>query len=276
MNTPNNTVELTTKNTAALTMGIIAIVIGVLALLVGWVPFLGLLAIPAALIGLLMAFIGFILALTKRFKGFLMPLLGGIISAIALVVPILSTGGSSAAISRSIEDTTTRMADAREQREREELRDLLDRRATIEEYNRDFNVIGAQFFRERDSLGLSSPIIEIEVENSTGSSIGRAFFVGTLISEGRQIPWLKESFNYQISGGLEPGENATWRLAPNRYSEWGRVDPPEDAMLMVDVVGLEGPDGERLPGGLRFSSWDAERLDELLERYGYPGDEPVD
>jgi len=38
-------VEITTKNTVALVLGITSTVIGVIALMIGWVPFLGLLAI---------------------------------------------------------------------------------------------------------------------------------------------------------------------------------------------------------------------------------------
>lgn len=95
-------VEVTTQNTGALTMGIISIVVGVLALLVGWVPFLGLLAIPVALVGLLLAGIGIVLALLKKAKGILLPLLGVGISFIALIIPMLSTAGSSMAISESL------------------------------------------------------------------------------------------------------------------------------------------------------------------------------
>ncbi|MDB6122195.1 MAG: hypothetical protein JWQ71_1188 [Pedosphaera sp.] len=98
---PPQTVIVTTRNTASLTMGIIAIVVGVLALLVGWIPFIGLLAIPVAIIGLLLAGIGVILALVRGFKGITMPLLGGLICVGALILPILSTGGMSAAITEA-------------------------------------------------------------------------------------------------------------------------------------------------------------------------------
>jgi len=85
---PEQTVIVTTKNTASLTLGIIALVIGVLSLLVGWVPYLGLVALPVAVIGLLLAGI----ALVKGGRGFGMPVLGGIICCGGFVLPILSTG----------------------------------------------------------------------------------------------------------------------------------------------------------------------------------------
>ena len=91
-------VEITTKNTVALTLGITSTVIGVIALLIGWVPFLGLFAIPGAVIGLILAIVGGIVAIAKKGKGIGLPILGGVICTCALILPILATGGASAAI----------------------------------------------------------------------------------------------------------------------------------------------------------------------------------
>jgi hypothetical protein len=95
-NTPQ--VEITTKNTVALTLGIISTVIGVIALLIGWVPFLGLFAIPGAVIGLILALIGGITAIAKKGKGIGLPILGGVICLCAFILPIASTGGFSSAL----------------------------------------------------------------------------------------------------------------------------------------------------------------------------------
>jgi hypothetical protein len=105
MNEPNlPIVEITTKNTVALTLGIIATVIGVIALLIGWVPFLGLLALPGAIIGLILGIVGVIIAVTKKGKGIGLPIVGCVICLVALIVPILSTGGTSAAFSKALAD----------------------------------------------------------------------------------------------------------------------------------------------------------------------------
>lgn len=98
----NATVTVTTKNTTALTMGIIAIVLGVFGLLVSWIPFLGLLAVPVAGIGGFLALIGLILAALKKFKGWSMPLLGGLVCLLALFISFCSTGTTSAVISEGI------------------------------------------------------------------------------------------------------------------------------------------------------------------------------
>jgi hypothetical protein len=91
--------------------------------------------------------------------------------------------------------------------------------------------------------------------------VKRAHFVATLASPGRSVPWLKDDFSYEISGGLEPGESAEWHLAPNMFSDWGKVDAPADAVLTVQTVKLEGANGEILDGS--FSDEDQKRLDAL-------------
>jgi len=105
---PPQTVIVTTKNTASLTLGIIGLVVGVLSLLVGWVPFLGLVAIPVAVIGLILAGVGILIAVFKGFRGIGMPLLAAGICIAGLIVPLLSTGGTSALISKTVQEAPKR------------------------------------------------------------------------------------------------------------------------------------------------------------------------
>lgn len=92
----------------------------------------------------------------------------------------------------------------------------------------------------------TQPLITLTVKNELGESISRAYFEGTLKSFGRSVPWIKETFNYSISGGLEPGEEVTWKLEPNMFSEWGKVDAPKDAKLTLRVVELDGVDKKKI------------------------------
>jgi hypothetical protein len=110
------------------------------------------------------------------------------------------------------------------------------------------------------------PIIDLVVYNGTDRAISRAFFKGILKSQERTIPWLVEDFNYEISGGIEPGEQANWKLAPNSFSEWGKVDAPKDAIFTVLVTKLNDADGEKL-FSIDFDEQDKERLEELLNDY---------
>lgn len=149
----------------------------------------------------------------------------------------------------------------------EEIGELQERRDLAEAARTrlaQFEVERARFIQRRDRLGMAQPIIELAVRSGTDHAISRAYFRGTLASPGRSVPWLREGFNYSIRGGLEPGESASWSLAPNMFGPWGDVDPPADAILTVEVVRLDGPDEEPL-FAQPFTDWDVERLDGLLD-----------
>ena len=121
-----------------------------------------------------------------------------------------------------------------EKTEREQARQALSR----------FEVKQARFYR-RNTGFMTEPVIDLTVHNGTEHAISRAHFKGVVASPERSVPWIEESFNHRIRGGLEPGEEARWRLNPNMFSAWGTRVPPE-AELKVEVVRIDGPDGEAL------------------------------
>jgi len=126
-----------------------------------------------------------------------------------------------------------------------------------------FRVVSAKFTKSQDSIGMNKPIIELTVENLTGQAVKRAYFRGVLSSPGRSIPWVDDTFNYEVAGGVEPGETLEWRLAPNMFGEWGKVEVPQGAEFNVSVIRLDGADGAELFGNARFDDDDAKRLAEL-------------
>jgi hypothetical protein len=151
-----------------------------------------------------------------------------------------------------------------------EIRELVAKRDKAEQAKQQldkFQVVRSRFYmQERRYLG-EQPIIELTVKNGTDQAISRAYFSGTIASPDRSVPWHEDQFNYSISGGLEPGEEATWTLAPNSYSDWGKVDAPADAVFTVMVEKLDGPDGKVLYSTRGFSERDQERLAELKQQY---------
>ena len=112
---PPGEVVITTRNTLSLTLGIISVVVGALALLLGWVPYIGLLAVPFAMIGALFASIGVVIGLLKRLNGLGMPMLGGALCIGAVYLSVLSTVKTSMVINEAIEDVSHET----EQRDRE-------------------------------------------------------------------------------------------------------------------------------------------------------------
>lgn len=131
-----------------------------------------------------------------------------------------------------------------------------------------FEVSRSRFYlREREYSYRKEPIIELAVRNGTEHPISRAYFKGIISSPGRSIPWLVEDFNYTIAGGLEPGEAQEWALAPNMFSDWGKVGVPEDALFTVEVVRLDGPDSKALFDASGLSDGQAARLEKLKAQY---------
>jgi hypothetical protein len=91
---------------------------------------------------------------------------------------------------------------------------------------------------------MGSPTLHLEVSNGTGKVVQRAYFHAQLTSQDRADPWVKAEFNYEIPGGLHPGESAEWDLSPNMFGEWGRAPKDRtDLILTVVPVALEDASG---------------------------------
>lgn len=148
-----------------------------------------------------------------------------------------------------------------------ELKDKNAKSQQAKEALKNFVVNKSRFYFQKQEFGNPRPVIELSVENKTGTPISRAYFKGTIASPGRSIPWLVDTFNYPIPGGLEPGEKADWPLLPNMFSDWGKVEAPDDAIFTVEVVKLDGPDGKTLFDAEGFSEDDQKRLDMLVTKY---------
>lgn len=126
-----------------------------------------------------------------------------------------------------------------------------------------FRVLSASLRQGDGFMGLESTIL-LTVANETSHSISRAYFSAVAQSQGREIPWISDTFNYTIPGGLAPGEHGSWHLKPNMFSgSWSKVRVPADAHFTVTVMKLDGPNSEPLWGGVEFSAVDQKHLDSL-------------
>lgn len=109
-------------------------------------------------------------------------------------------------------------------------------------------VINTARFYYSDNAILSTPVIELSVTNNTRHSISRAYFEGRLMTPGRSIPWVEDKFNYEIPGGVEPGESKTWELSPNMFGEWSKAPKnTTDLKLQVKVLRLDDENGNSIP-----------------------------
>ncbi len=152
----------------------------------------------------------------------------------------------------------------------QEIKELEEKRqSSIEarEQLKSFKILRSRFYkRERAFMG-KQPIIELTVKNGTSQPVSRAYFAGTIASPNRSVPWHQDTFNYSVPGGLEPGEKATWSLAPNMFSDWGKVDAPADTIFTVIVERIDGADGKALYSSSEFGELEEKRLSELKEKY---------
>src|SRR5690606_35253859 len=131
-----------------------------------------------------------------------------------------------------------------------------------------FEVLRSRFSQHYDRYSIrAQPRIDLSLKNGTDHAVARVFALGTIATPGRTVPWLKEEFNFSISGGVEPGETYNTVLEPNMFSDWGKIDPPADAIFTVEIVELEGNDDIALLSSRSFSEFDQERLEELKKSF---------
>mgnify|MGYP001213529550 CR=1 FL=1 len=113
------------------------------------------------------------------------------------------------------------------------------------------------------------PVMDINVVNKTQQPISRVYIKASVKTLGRSIPWVSDIFNYEINGGLEPGEKAHWILSLNEYTDWGNV-PKEEKNLIVEaeVYKLEGAKGEVL-WDTTISDYDYKKISNYREKINY-------
>ncbi|MCA1972035.1 MAG: hypothetical protein LDL44_04290 [Caenispirillum sp.] len=92
------------------------------------------------------------------------------------------------------------------------------------------------------------PVISFTLKNGSEVAIRRFYAMGTLQTEGRSVPWIEAGLNYEIPGGIEPGETQSFDLTPNLLSDWNKV--PEEGVktgkLTIRIVEIENADGKSI------------------------------
>jgi hypothetical protein len=92
---------------------------------------------------------------------------------------------------------------------------------------------------------VAEPMIAFTVTNNGKAALKNIAFHGRVETPGRAVPWIDETFNHDISGGLEPGETKKLTLAPNRFGPWGNGElaDKKDLVLTVRVTNFTQADG---------------------------------
>jgi hypothetical protein len=122
-----------------------------------------------------------------------------------------------------------------------------------------FEVMRSRFYFSKDEFS-SDPVIDLTVRNSTGQAISRFYCRGVLSSPGRETPWVDDTFNYSVRGGIQPGETKQFQLSPNMFGPWGKAPKArQDMVFAVTVYRLDGPDEHELYPA-EWTDEDANRL----------------
>ncbi|XKG79790.1 hypothetical protein LG300_09825 [Vreelandella aquamarina] len=130
------------------------------------------------------------------------------------------------------------------------------------------NIDSARYYMSTSPYGALEPVIELTVTNDTDQALTELMLHGVLKSPDREVAWVDETFYYVISGGLAPGESATWSLAPNRFGPWGNDQIPRDAALTLTLLGVNDTEGKPLWDAPALTDNEAKRLEELRAEYG--------
>ena len=155
--------------------------------------------------------------------------------------------------SRQRQRDDARLADLKERKEAaQEASDIL-RRIEIEDAS----------FSVRESRFMDEAVIELTFTNTLDKAIAKVYMNGIYQTPGRSVPWLENTFNYQIPGGVEPGETVHWNLSPNTMSAWSRQEEIDGARLRIEVEKVVFADGSEIDATV-FRDQHRERLEELL------------
>ena len=95
--------------------GIAALVLGIFACLTCWIPFIGVVGMPLAVLGLLFGGIGILTSLIGRRSGVGMPMAGSVVCVVSLIVAISMTGAAVDRYKAIVKETDKKLADANQQ-----------------------------------------------------------------------------------------------------------------------------------------------------------------
>ena len=137
-----------------------------------------------------------------------------------------------------------------------------------QEHLAQISIDNARYYISTSPYGALEPVIELTVTNGSEHAVAELMLHGVLKSPNREVAWVDEKFYYVISGGLAPGESATWSLAPNRFGPWGNDQIPRNAVLTLTLLGVNNSEGEPLWDAPALTDNEAERLEELRAEYG--------
>jgi hypothetical protein len=117
-------------------------------------------------------------------------------------------------------------------------------------------VVASKFLQDPWSKTNYDPVVVVTVQNLSEYEILRVIFRVNLLCDKGTMRLISDRLIYYVSGGLEPGETAKWKLYPKPHGEWGMRNLPYDTTIEILV--------EKVVTANRNSPWRKE------EKWNYP------
>lgn len=231
-------------------LGIVSLILGIVALFLCWIPFVGMISIPIAGLGVLLAVVAFIVALVRQGGGIGWPIGGGLVAVIALLVGISQVaviGGAAEAFNRAAQEAAAESeaqaaAEQREQTARDAyIRDNLQLHEVEAKYMQstfERTTPGVQFkVRNAGDRSLDEVEVTVLFKDIHGNVIAEEDFHPVLVSEynfsGDNKP-LKAGYIWQ----MEAGKFYAAKSVPSEWEE-GSVEARITDIRFSDDTGAE-------------------------------------
>jgi hypothetical protein len=130
-----------------------------------------------------------------------------------------------------------------------------------------FRILSSRFYIRRDEMLGEKPVIEMKVKNETHYTVYSVYLECSLNGSGSASTDRKK-LQYDIHGGLQPGQMSHWYLSPDAFFDWENAKIPRRPGLKISVVRIDGPDGNALYAAQELSEPEMKRLTELKLKYG--------
>jgi hypothetical protein len=130
-----------------------------------------------------------------------------------------------------------------------------------------FRILSSRFYIRRDEMQDEKPVIEMKVKNETPYTVYSVYLECSL-NGAEGAPSDRKKLQYDIHGGLQPGQISHWYLTPDAFSNWENTKVPRKPGLKISVVRIDGPDGNALFAAQELSEPEMKRLAELKLKHG--------
>jgi len=114
---------------------------------------------------------------------------------------------------------------------------------------------------DQEFFTLDQPVVTLTIKNNSKQTISKIFIKASLKSPKRSIPWVSDDFEFNIAGGLEPGEQKIKTYEPTDFI-WKDGQGKKDATLQLSVTELQGA-GDEVLHKLEINEEDQNRIAKL-------------